>query len=917
MQRLKMAIIQEKKITQNEKRKLLALLAEMKSRGLEVPNDIILPKTQFENRWNVDDDGFFINVNDRHYVPTDVQRAFILDGARFSLFRGSRGCVAAETIINGIPIADRKSADYVPTLRGYKYASPGYVKGVDKLYKVTTQSGFSVLATGYHRFLTQRGWLPLNSLECEDLILSDGSQRVDFARETKSSSSDYCSLGSRQYDELYNLLELVSLDILQQLRNTVCDNSAWSYLDLLSIVDFCRLTLFQFLVEHSLGLVSSESIRHLLHTFFQFLCTTIQKDIDQQNYLESPFLLCEISSLSLFLDQVFLEQNQCSVDYALEVALSLPASSQKDTILQYLSTLDVSAKSVHVLDFLSSFRYFLDSQYYSAYKFSLKYLDLGETLYQQGIHFLFPELLQQSYRLADFSLEMGEKQELHSILRLYELEQERHSETMQSALLSSLPLFVSRFDSNRLSEVVQSYYCSPIYNNPNTFFDKVKEIKFDKTGEYYDIEVPFCGNYFANGMLHHNSGKTASGSQKALRKVMQGKSGMVVNPDLENFRLSTWPELRQWIPWQMVIPKQRYRKDDGWDVTRPFTMVFMNGARIYCKGLKDPDSARGPNVNWLWYDEGARDKTGLGWRIANFGVRIGDDTQAWITTTPKGLSHWLYEFFEKKEIPFEVEQAILDIERKTGVKRELVSSYHGTVEQNKSNLDSITYASYVMSAPTGYLRSQEIEGEYANEEGSLGDRSWFDGKVLDTVPDWVVKQVRFWDLAATEKKMVGKKNDPDETIGSLLGVNSERDKFVIEDQVGGYWEWKRIKQMIVETARNDGSEVTVCFEQEPASGGKNQVAELKEVLKTELPGWNVQSLEAKKLGDRVLAANTWFGEASNGQFYIVRGGWNEKFLVQLDVFPNGTHDDRVTSVTGARHWIAPIRKWKKISFATI
>lgn len=413
------------------------------------------------------------------------------------------------------------------------------------------------------------------------------------------------------------------------------------------------------------------------------------------------------------------------------------------------------------------------------------------------------------------------------------------------------------------------------------------------------------------------SGKSAAGAQKAMLKIMQGKSGMVVNPDLENFRLSTWQELRRWIPWRMVIPKQRYRNSDGWDVTRPFTMVFMNGAKMFCKGLKDPESARGPNVNWFWYDEGARDKTGLGWRVANFGVRIGDDTQAWVTTTPKGMVHWLYEFFEKREIPDEVISIIREIEVRTGTKRELISSYHGTVRENRLNLDEITYASYVMSAPTGYLRAQEIEGEYANEDGSLGDRHWFDGKVLDVIPDWVVKQVRFWDLAATEKKMIGKKNDPDETVGSLIGSDKDKDNFVIEDQVGGFWSWKSIKEMVVDIARKDGAEVTVCFEQEPASGGKNQVAELKEHIQKELPGWNVTSIEAKKLGDRVLAANTWFGEASVGKWWMIKGLWNDLFLAQLDVFPSGTHDDRVTSVTGGRHYIAPIRKWKKVSFMAI
>jgi phage terminase large subunit-like protein len=77
----------------------------------------------------------------------------------------------------------------------------------------------------------------------------------------------------------------------------------------------------------------------------------------------------------------------------------------------------------------------------------------------------------------------------------------------------------------------------------------------------------------------------------------------------------------------------------------------------------------------------------------------------------------------------------------------------------------------------------------------------------------------------------------------------------------------------------------------------------------------VSGLEAKKLGDRVLAANTWFGEAADGFWYIVKGLWTEPFFNQLDYFPNkAIHDDKITSVSGARHKIAPIRKWKKIKF---
>ncbi len=416
-------------------------------------------------------------------------------------------------------------------------------------------------------------------------------------------------------------------------------------------------------------------------------------------------------------------------------------------------------------------------------------------------------------------------------------------------------------------------------------------------------------------------GKTVSGAQKALRKIKQGESGAVMNPDFENFRTSTWVELRDWIPWNMVVPKHRYRKSEAWEAIRPFTIVFMNGARMYCKGLKDPESARGSNLNWFWYDEGRRDPTGLGWKNAVAFTRIGKNPQAWCTTTPAHSLHWTTTFFNG-EITDELRKVLRDLGIESA--ESLFEVYNTSIVNNKENLDPLFYASILATYPSGYLRAREVDGLVADEEGALGDRRWFDGKILDARPDWIHKQTRFWDLAATEAKMLpsGKKTDPDETMGTLVGTDketaSEKKRFCIQDQVGGRWLWHSIKEMIVDVARRDGQEVTICFEQEPASGGKNQVAELKELINKELPNYIVDSIEAKKLGDRVLAANTWFGEAANGQWYMVKGLWNNPFLEQLDPFPNSAiHDDRITSTTGARHHIAPIRTWKNIKFLAV
>jgi phage terminase large subunit-like protein len=111
----------------------------------------------------------------------------------------------------------------------------------------------------------------------------------------------------------------------------------------------------------------------------------------------------------------------------------------------------------------------------------------------------------------------------------------------------------------------------------------------------------------------------------------------------------------------------------------------------------------------------------------------------------------------------------------------------------------------------------------------------------------------------------------------------------------------------------DGQQVPIYIEQEPASGGKNQVAAIANFLKPF--GFTVRAHNPKKDGDRVEAANHWFAEAAQGHWWVVRGKWNDLFFGQLDVFPEkSAHDDRITDTTGARLSIAPIRRWSSIKF---
>lgn len=418
---------------------------------------------------------------------------------------------------------------------------------------------------------------------------------------------------------------------------------------------------------------------------------------------------------------------------------------------------------------------------------------------------------------------------------------------------------------------------------------------------------------FAGFVGGRGSGKSSSSAQKALRKIEKGESGAVLNPDFENFKISTWPELREWIPWEMVVQKHRYRRHPSWTPTQPFNLAFANGVTVICKGLKNPDAARGPNINWLWYDEAQRDPDGLSWKIANASVRIGIDPQSWASYTPNGKLHWTYEFFEERNIPEEILKVYKEM---VGDDRELVSVYHGTIDDNKDNLSPDFYTSMHALYGHGWLKAQELDGMYVDQGGVLGDLAWFNGKVVFKAPDNPSAIVRYWDLAGSEKKISGKKkNDPDETVGTLMSYYKMTDNFYIQHQAHGHWEWSTIKEMILQTAQMDGPYVPIYVEQEPAAGGKNQVAELQLFIRENLPGHTLRGHRPE--GDKIMRANIWFAEAKEGKIYLVQGEWLQGFMDQFASFPEARHDDRVDSVSGARVCVSPIRKWRKIKFLAV
>ena len=125
------------------------------------------------------------------------------------------------------------------------------------------------------------------------------------------------------------------------------------------------------------------------------------------------------------------------------------------------------------------------------------------------------------------------------------------------------------------------------------------------------------------------------------------------------------------------------------------------------------------------------------------------------------------------------------------------------------------------------------------------------GKRLDAVPTDVVRWVRCWDLAASEKTSKG---DPAYTAGVLMGKRSNG-RYIIADVINRQMAASDVRKTILMTAQMDRSKESRA---EPMAAQ-----------------WQA------------------------GNFDILAGEWNEPYLLQLENFPDGKFKDMVDASANA------------------
>lgn len=201
------------------------------------------------------------------------------------------------------------------------------------------------------------------------------------------------------------------------------------------------------------------------------------------------------------------------------------------------------------------------------------------------------------------------------------------------------------------------------------------------------------------------------------------------------------------------------------------------------------------------------------------------------------------------------------------------------------------------------MGSQATAGQFqqrpAPAEGGLFKRHWI--ATVDAAPIGT-RWVRGWDLAATESETAPY------TVGVKLGRTPEG-AYIIGDVVRERVSAAGLQRLIVATAQRDGDGVSISIPQDPGQAGKAQ----KTALARALAGFDARF--SPETGDKATRAAPVAAQAEAGNVAMLRAPWNDAFVDELAVFPNGAYADQVDALSRAFMHLARFAGSDDLDFA--
>lgn len=166
-------------------------------------------------------------------------------------------------------------------------------------------------------------------------------------------------------------------------------------------------------------------------------------------------------------------------------------------------------------------------------------------------------------------------------------------------------------------------------------------------------------------------------------------------------------------------------------------------------------------------------------------------------------------------------------------------------------------------------------------------------EVILDAPNDIYFYCRAWDLAATGKDEEG---NPDYTAGVLMGVR-RNGLCVVLDVINVQYKAADVDRLLKSTAASDrkryGYNYEVHIPQDPGQAGKRQAQYYIKLFS----GYDIRTDTIS--GSKEVRATPYAAQWQAGNVQIVAGEWNDMYFNQLEMFPEGEHDDMVDASSDA------------------
>jgi predicted phage terminase large subunit-like protein len=157
-------------------------------------------------------------------------------------------------------------------------------------------------------------------------------------------------------------------------------------------------------------------------------------------------------------------------------------------------------------------------------------------------------------------------------------------------------------------------------------------------------------------------------------------------------------------------------------------------------------------------------------------------------------------------------------------------------------------------------------------------------QIVEVIPGMVVRWVRGWDLAATE-------GGGDWTASGKIGKMADG-RYIIADVGRERYGTHKRDAYIKSKADSDGRGLVIqSLPQDPGQAGKSQAQAITSMLAGHVVHTSPES------GDKTVRARPLASQVNGGNVLMLRGPWNQSFIDEIKLFPNGMHDDQVDAVS--------------------